>query len=377
MIPRYRSPLGIGELIASFRQRHSPGPRGDFAGLPDHPPAWFASASDALCSWLRRNGTTGHIVVPAYTCIRIVEAIETAGWTPHFVDIDHETLAVDGTAVRAILDRVPVPKAILATHLHGLPSPLADLRRLADHGNASLVEDCAMAQGALAADGSPVGAVGDASIFSFGLGKVCSFGAGGALVPAEREREADAPRAVWRAMLVWASRVGVVGDLRYAAQEALKGILRGNRPVQGAGDYAPAGWSVDAGHMLARFLAAPHRAAELEARRLRSADWHAFVAALGSARVGVPRIGPAVRPCFPHLPLLVAERDELADRLRAVGVHTARYFDYVAAELAGADGDFPGARSVSSRILLLPMDPGIDASAAAVRAALAAHASTG
>src|SRR5690606_19554021 len=83
MIPRYRSPFGVTEVLhaALWRTNHS-----ELASIPGVPRRPFLrlmpSASDALHVALGGFGPSGRVVLPAYTCIRVVEAIRSAGWSP-------------------------------------------------------------------------------------------------------------------------------------------------------------------------------------------------------------------------------------------------------------------------------------------------------
>jgi len=119
------------------------------------------------------------ITVPT-TAAATVCAIQFAGATPVFADIDPGTFTMDpGSAASRITPRT---RALLPVHLYG---QMADVRALVDlarcHGLA-LVEDCAQAHGARL-NGELAGTVGEIGCFSFYPTKnLGALGDAGALV---------------------------------------------------------------------------------------------------------------------------------------------------------------------------------------------------
>jgi perosamine synthetase len=98
---------------------------------------------------------------------------------PVFADVERETHNVDPTSIRArITERT---KAIVATHLWGLPARMDETMALASAHRLAVVEDCAHALFAAHA-GRPVGTFGLAGVFSFQQSKHLSTGDGGLLV---------------------------------------------------------------------------------------------------------------------------------------------------------------------------------------------------
>lgn len=378
MIPRYRSPLSLPDVLRSLAPTQK-SPLGSSApGLAAASAiTWMPSASQGLFQLLEGWGQAGRVVLPAYTCLRVVTAVRAAGWTPVFVDVDPGTLAMDTGAVARELALGGKPQVVLATHLHGIPVDLAEIRALAGGAGARLVEDCAMAQGAQGSDG-PVGSTGDAAIFSFGLGKCLSFGTGGALVGPALQPAPQGPELTRLALTsALASRAGFLGDVRFHLQEGLKSMLRIAGANRSEALFNPERISAPAARQLARLAMLSRIEHELQALRERSFSWLEWAAGLDGDRVQVPRLAPGAVPCCPSLPLFVQEPPALAARLRRHGVDTARYFDYCAARLDGAAAAFAGAEWLASRVLLIPASHAADRKMSIIRDIISDYAERG
>ena len=104
------------------------------------------------------------IIVPALTFWVVPEMTRVAGLTPVFVDIDPATYAIDAGAIERAI--TPNTRAILPTHLYGLPCDMDPILEIAKRHNLKVIEDCAHALGAQY-QGRMAGTLGDASFFSF------------------------------------------------------------------------------------------------------------------------------------------------------------------------------------------------------------------
>jgi dTDP-4-amino-4,6-dideoxygalactose transaminase len=120
------------------------------------------------------------IIVPALTFWVIPELARVAGLTVVFADVDPRTFNLDPDSVeRMVTDRT---RAIVPTHLYGLPCDMDRLLDIAARHNLVVIEDCAHALGA-AFKGRPVGTFGTAALFSFQTLKPLNcYGGGIALV---------------------------------------------------------------------------------------------------------------------------------------------------------------------------------------------------
>jgi len=119
------------------------------------------------------------VMVPAFNCGRVKDAIEEAGCTVLTYDFEPAPGRFDWDL---ILDSVkPEVGALVVTHFFGVPIDLRKAREVCLKKGIILIEDCAQTLGGTIA-GRQVGTWGDAAIFSFSYDKPISLGWGGAAV---------------------------------------------------------------------------------------------------------------------------------------------------------------------------------------------------
>src|SRR5436853_305944 len=120
------------------------------------------------------------IILPALTFWVIPELARVAGLRPVFADIDRDTFTLDPASFeRAITPRT---RAVVPTHLYGLPCDMDPILAIARRHGLAVIEDCAHALGATYR-GQQVGTFGDGALFSFQtLKPLNAFGGGMALV---------------------------------------------------------------------------------------------------------------------------------------------------------------------------------------------------
>src|SRR5204863_1084439 len=150
------------------------------------------------------------IVIPALTFWVIPELARRAGLRPVFADIDPATFTLDPAAFERAI--TPATRAVVPTHLYGLPCDMDPILTIARRHRLAVIEDCAHALGANVG-GRPVGTLGDAGFFSFQTLKPLNcYGGGLALVRdsgiaarvralAERERWPDEKRVTNRLLV--------------------------------------------------------------------------------------------------------------------------------------------------------------------------------
>ena len=120
------------------------------------------------------------IIFPSLTFWVVPELARVAGLTVVFADVDPKTFNLDLDSVeRLITDKT---RAIVPTHLYGLPCDMDRLLAIAGRHNLIVLEDCAHALGATF-KGKPVGTFGTGALFSFQTLKPLNcYGGGLALV---------------------------------------------------------------------------------------------------------------------------------------------------------------------------------------------------
>jgi dTDP-3-amino-3,4,6-trideoxy-alpha-D-glucose transaminase len=141
----------LGPNVAAFEREAA-----DYLGVRDS--VGVANGTDALVLVLDALGVGrgDEVICPAFTFFATAEAIARRGATPVFADVDASTMNLEAEDVAARITKRT--KAILAVHLFGRPSPLAELVQL----GVPVIEDAAQAFG------SPdVARTGIASTFSF------------------------------------------------------------------------------------------------------------------------------------------------------------------------------------------------------------------
>ena len=115
------------------------------------------------------------VILQAFTCVAVCDAILWCGVKPVFVDIDR-TLNVDPTDLEKKI--TSETRAIIVQHTFGIPAQIKEISVIAKKHNLILIEDCAHCLGA-AVENRKLGTFGDAAFFSFGRDKIVSSVFGG------------------------------------------------------------------------------------------------------------------------------------------------------------------------------------------------------
>ena len=119
------------------------------------------------------------VLVPSATFWASVVPMLWLGAIPVFCESEFDRLGIDPSdAARKITART---RAIVVTHLWGMPAKMTELMTLARQHNLKIVEDASHAQGAIWRDRS-CGALGDISVFSLQSSKLAPAGEGGMLL---------------------------------------------------------------------------------------------------------------------------------------------------------------------------------------------------
>lgn len=127
-------------------------------------------------------GLGDEVIVPAFTCVVVPNAVRSAGATPVYADIAPGSYNVSAEAVAQCI--TPRTRAILAQHTFGIPAEMRALQALARDFQIAVIEDCAHALGSTS-DGQPVGTFGSAAFFSSQWSKPYTTGLGGMAVTAD------------------------------------------------------------------------------------------------------------------------------------------------------------------------------------------------
>lgn len=376
MIPRLSPSFGLREVLRAAALAWTPDARrqciADWSrrvGIARV--ALFPRGRSAICAFLRAlpGSSRTEVVLPAYTCVSVAEAVVRAGFAPVFVDVEPGMLEPTPESMAAAAG--PSTRAIIATHLFGRRYPVARLRELLPPGIAILEDRAHEAPGGSADVSHPL--EGDAAFWSFNHGKPLSavFGAAIALPVGPIADGVEAASSV----LGPRSLLGEAGMFAYAAascvafRSELFAVTRALTDPPGpcsaltrVHDPRNVTWPADADTQIARIAAGLIRVQrddpgrrlrlhELYARRLESI-----------AGVAIPPLPPGSVPS--HANVLVERRDHLRRELRRGGIDTGVVFDYAVPDLPSMApwrrGEAPHASRVAASILNLPVHRGVD-----------------
>lgn len=165
----------LGKEVSTFEAEFAA-----YIGVPHA--VGVASGTDAVLLGLRALGVGpgDEVITVAHTAVATAAAVELAGATPVFVDIDPHTYTIDPTRIAAAI--TPRTRAIIPVHLYGHPADLDPILAIAQTHDLLVLEDCAQAHGTRYR-GQIVGSFGDAAAFSFYPTKnLGALGDGGAVV---------------------------------------------------------------------------------------------------------------------------------------------------------------------------------------------------
>jgi dTDP-4-amino-4,6-dideoxygalactose transaminase len=258
------------------------------------------------------------VAIPSYGCAAILHAVRAAGARPVVCDIEPRGLAIDPEDV--VRRAGGAPRAVVLVHPFGMPARVEPLRAV----GTLVIEDCAQAAGA-SDRGLPVGARGDAAVFSLAPTKMFTCGGpGGALA---------APQAaVVRAARDLAGHDGKETDA--PRQNALMGDLHAAIAAVQVG-----------------------RLAEFRARREAiAARYDAAFSACGWERPRAPDQARAV----PYRYLVrVPRAATLLERLGRAGILARRPVFVPLHVLAGIGGRFPETERAHAELVSLPIYPAL------------------
>lgn len=182
----------------------------------------FDSGRSALEIALRSLGVgeRDEVIVQAYTCVVVINAIKWVGAIPVYVDVTKD-FTLDTTGLKQKI--TSKTKAIIVQHTFGIPAHMDTIMPIAKEKNINVIEDCAHAIGGMYR-GKKLGTIGDIGMFSFGSDKVVSCGRGGALIATDdmigekiqaEYAKIKYPRRHWIIPYLWNYPLFVIGKALY------------------------------------------------------------------------------------------------------------------------------------------------------------------
>lgn len=118
------------------------------------------------------------VITTPLTFAATANAIELAGATPLFVDVDKDTFNIDIDKIREVKNEKV--KAVMPVHYAGLPVDMDPLSEICKENGWRIIEDAAHAMGS-SYKGNKIGSFGDIQVFSFHPIKNMTTGEGGCI----------------------------------------------------------------------------------------------------------------------------------------------------------------------------------------------------
>ena len=320
------------------------------------------SGTSALTVALQTTARSRIVALPAFCCFDVATAVAGADVGIVFYDIDPATLGPDFESLRQALRRGAT--VILVAHLYGVPIDMSTTLELAAEAGATVIEDAAQGAGASLA-GKPLGTFGSMGILSFGRGKGCTGGRGGALLAndgAAMEALADAGAALGRRSRGWRELASIWAQWLFARPALYR--IPASVPLLGLGEtvYRNPTPPRQPSAVSARILSVTWSLTEREAARRREN------AARLSLRVDLARectsvsVPAAGLPGYLRLPILTSESARASARngeARDLGIMPGYPSPLADLPVMGdrcvhSIPDLPGARQLSESLCTLP-----------------------
>jgi perosamine synthetase len=342
----------------------------------------FRKGRVALYALLKALGVKqgDEVILPAFTCVVVPNAIVYAGAKPVYVDIEPNTYNIDVSKISVkITGRT---KIILAQNTFGLSPDMNAVMEIAIQNGLMVVEDCAHGFGGMY-KGKQNGMLADASFYSSQWNKPFSTGIGGMCVVRDKnlaekvhaiEAQAATPSRMQemklKALLYIRKNMPPSmywNALRYYRWMSSAGIVPGSSSKQELEDVRmPVDFLTGMSHVQAtEGIAQMKRIDELNAQRLATATRYSeFLSGLNVQPVFVPSYAKHI---FLKYPLLVHHRDKFLLAAKKEKVEIGDWFlsplhpiEENLARWLYTYGENPVAERISRHIVNLPTHEKID-----------------
>ena len=327
--------------------------------------AAVSSATGGLHIALEACGLrTGDVaLVPAYTFASTAEIVIHAGAEAAFIDCAEDSFLLDTEALERTARRLAEgktayetggpsgrPRAVIPVHFGGLCCDMKAVNETARRYGMAVVEDAAHAFPSYSETGEAAGALGDAGVFSFYATKTITTGEGGMVVSRSRDliKRAALLRCHGIDRPVWSRYTGAAASWYYEVVEA--------------------GYKYNLPDILAAIGRVQLRRADdlLEKRKHIAARYDAAFSTSPFFSIPPSAAGDA-RHLYPLRlnPPLAAARDDCVKKLQEWGIGVSVHFiplhtmPYYRKRYGIKYGDFPGAEDAYSRVISLPIWPGM------------------
>lgn len=321
-------------------------------------------------------GSGDEVLMPAYTCVVVPNAVKYLGATPRYVDIDLSTFSARPAALLGAIG--PRTKAVICQNTYGLSWGVDEVASRCRDLGVMTIEDCTHGFGGFY-HGKPNGSWCDAAFYSSQWNKPFSTGLGGYAVTANVDlarkiatfaAALPGPSLKTRAML-WGllkTRRFVTPQTYYALVTAYRYLSKRNLVTGSSSGEELDGTKMPDDYLLSMSrvqiragIKALKRVPELNALRKRNGV--TYTDFLKSS--GFNHVEPALHDdhLFLKYPLLVSDRKEFKDRAKKAGVPLGDWFlsplHPIETDLSPWDFDiarYPRAAFAAVHVVNLPTD---------------------
>lgn len=336
--------IGTGPRTERFERMFA-----EYVGVPHAVAVSSGTAALHLSLLAAGIGEGTEVITTPMTFCSTANAIVHAGARPVFADVDPATGNMDPDLVAAaVTDRTA---AILPVHYAGRPCRMDSLKAIAQAHGLLLIEDGAHAV-AGAFGGRRVGAIGDATCFSFYVTKNLTTGEGGMVTTRDAELAARIRRLSLHGMSRDAWRRFSVDTFRH--YEVIEPGFKNNMTdIQAAMGI----------HQLAKVDRGLERRREI---------WSAYDEGLADLPLERPAPEEVDTVHARHLYTVLVDTDrsgksrdrvldDLIERRIGTGVHyrPVHLHPWYREQFGHAEGDFPSAERIGARTLSLPLSAGL------------------
>lgn len=298
--------------------------------------------------------------------------VKSLGFDLQFADCEMRTLGMDPEALQSVISERT--RAVIATHLYGVPCQIDKIAEICESHGAHLIEDCAHCYGA-SVGGRKAGAFGSAGYFSFETSKMINTMGGGMVTVsdaalAERIRKVGAEEPQkdmsWLAKRLFkttfeatvthpmAFNLGVYQALRFAP-----------RDKEGEDRFA-SGYHGDEVSMAGRLGRFTNYQARLGARQMekikpmsvrRNNNAERLISQLEDCVTFQRPAGPHVMANYMLVTALFANMQEVADALLRAGVDSKHHYMRDCSGMFEGAAIFPNSVRAEKEVLHLPAYP--------------------
>ncbi len=310
-----------GVLVKELEQKLSA-----YLGVPRL--LFVSNGTIALQIAIKALDLKGEIITTPFSYVATTSSIVWEGCTPVFVDIDPKTLCIDPERIEEAI--TPETSAIIATHVYGIPCDVGRIEQIAQKHGLKVIYDAAHAFGVKYQDKSIL-EYGDISTLSFHATKIFHTVEGGGIITRTGEL---------------LDKAFYLHNFGHIDQERFQGL-----GINGKNSEFHAAMGLCVLPEMERII------------NVRKRLWEYYNQFIEGMALGRPRIPDGTSYNYAYYPILFADGSilkEAVENLRSYDIWPRRYFYPSLNTLPYIQYfDCPRAEESASRILCLPMYPGL------------------